>query len=160
MPFLVSMFAKRLQENFDPKSSTFKEHAKTNPPFAKAWSEAVKAGAQTVIFPKTATIDAAEKAMYGKLLGSSYKTDSGGNTLAGSIHTFAITCALGVIAAVPAMQGVPPSGPPPIQSAFPSGKPVTATNIQLITQIGDIIASWFPTGLSISISTGTPIPWA
>ena len=160
MPFLVPIFAKRLQENFDPKSPLFKKHAETNPPFAKAWSEAVKAGAQTVVFPKTATIDAAEKAMYGQLLGSSHKSDSGGNTLAGSIHTFAITCATGVIVAVPAMQGVPPPGPPPIQSVFPAGKPATATNIQLIMQLGAVLASWFPTGMSINISSGVPVPWA
>jgi len=161
MPFLVPKFAKRMQETFDPKSSMFKGHYNaTNPPFAKAWSEAVKAGAQTVVFPKTSTIDAAEKAMYGQLLGSSHKTDSGGNTLKMAIHTFATTCALGVIVAVPAFQGVPPPGPPPINTVFPAGKPATATNIQLIMQFGAVLASWFPTGMSISISTGTPTPWA
>ena len=152
MPFMAPLFANVYNANFGGEVSGGEKQGDSG----KAWASAVAAGAATVLAPApSSTISAAESAMAGALAGWNSDSDNAGNMLKSAIQLFAATQALG-FAPIP---GIPPTGPPPIDSCFASGEPGGADALSMGNAFGGILASWFPTGMFMTPIPAGPFPW-
>lgn len=159
MPFITSAFTSKLDENFGENAIAEADGDPNVPPeqFATGWSDAINAGAIGIIPPST-THDAAKAAMKGILMSIHHKTDSTLLTVKNGIVAYAGIMAPGML---PGFAGIPPGGPPAIDSVFLPTDPAGAAFMDYADAVGGILASWFPTGIAIMIPTPfTPMPWA
>ena len=155
MPFNSALFANVYNANFGNGCPAGEKQGDAG----KAWAQAMVAGAATVLAPApSSTISAAESSMAGALAGWNSNTDNAGNMLKSAIQLFAAGMVPGFAPSI----AVPPAGPPPIDSCFPSGEPGAADALTMGNQFGAILASWFPTGTYIIPGAPPigPLPWS
>ena len=155
MPFYSALFANVYNANFGNGVPSGEAQGDAG----KGWAQAVLAGAATVLGPApSTTLSAAESAMAGALAGWNSDTDNAGNMLKSAIQLFAATMAPGFAPSA----AIPPAGPPPIDSCFPSGEPGGSDALTMGNQFGAVLASWFPTGTYIIPGAPPigPLPWS